>query len=389
MLKSSHAEGRRAFGKCLRQGLWHQPRCWCLISLGLLPVLAVAAEPVLNKALNETVVFIPNGSGLLASTLETTFFRPDGEGPFPLVVINHGKAEGNPRFQARARYVVASREFVRRGYVVMIPMRSGFSRSTGNYVSAGCNIESNGLEQARDVRVALDYATALPYVDPARIVVIGQSHGGLATLALGTAPYAGVRGLINFAGGLRKVGCIAWEQQVVGAFRAYGRASRFPSLWFYGDNDSYWSPETRDAMLNAYVGAGGNARMVAFGKFGNDAHGLLGRRDGRAIWWPEVEKFLAGLGLPTAVLPRPESADPIRARLEEAAASMRWGARCQRVFQEFVDADYPRALAWAASACSIAVGGENPGRRALDMCRSRASDACRLFAVDDAVVVEN
>ncbi|WP_319242387.1 prolyl oligopeptidase family serine peptidase [uncultured Propionivibrio sp.] len=360
-----------------------------LALLGISPIFAFAVEQVLNKSLNETVVFIRNGDGPLAPVLETTFFRPDGEGPFPLVVINHGKAAGNPRFQSRARYIVASREFVRRGYVVMIPMRSGFSRSTGNYVSGGCNIESNGLVQARDVRVALDYAKALPYVDPSRIVVMGQSHGGLTTLALGTAPYAGVRGLINFAGGLRKTECIGWEQALVSAFRTYGQANRFPTLWFYGDNDSYWSPETRNAMLNAYVGAGGNVRMVAFGKFGSDAHGLFGHRDGWPIWWPEVERFLAELGMPTSLLPRPPSTDPAQVRLEEAAATMRWGVRCQRAFQDFIDADYPRAFAWSAGVCSVAVGGENPGRRALDLCRSRMPGGCQLFAVDDALMSAN
>lgn len=360
-----------------------------LALLGISPILAFGAEQLLNKSLNETVVFIRNGDGPLAPVLETTFFRPDGEGPFPLVVINHGKAVGNPRFQSRARYIVASREFVRRGYVVMIPMRSGFSRSTGNYVSGGCNIESNGLVQARDVRVALDYAKALPHVDPSRIVVMGQSHGGLTTLAFGTMPYAGVRGLINFAGGLRKTECIGWEQVLVSAFRAYGQENRFPSLWFYGDNDSYWSPETRNAMLNAYVGAGGNARMVAFGKFGSDAHGLFGHREGWSIWWPEVERFLAKLGMPTSLLPRPASTDPALVRLEEAAATMHWGARCQRAFQDFIDADYPRAFAWSAGVCSVAVGGENPGRRALDLCRSRMPGGCQLFAVDDVLMSAN
>ncbi|SDG62326.1 dienelactone hydrolase family protein [Propionivibrio dicarboxylicus] len=363
-------------------------RGW-LVFFCLLPFPVFAAEPMFNKSLNEAVVFIPNGSGPLAAVLETTFFRPDGDGPFPLVVINHGKASGNPRFQSRARYIVASRELVRRGYAVMIPMRGGFSRSSGNYISGGCNIEANGLSQARDVRAALDYATQLPYVDPTRIVVMGQSHGGLTTLALGTKPYAGVRGLVNFAGGLRKTECLGWERLLVDAFRSYGETNRLPSLWFYGDNDSYWSPETRNAMLNAYVGAGGNVRMVAFGKFGTDAHGLFGHRDGWSIWWPEVEKFLAELGLPTQVLPRTASADPARIHLEAVAASMRWGARCQNAFNDFVDADYPRAFAWSASVCSVAVGGENPGKRALDLCRSRVPTGCQLFAVDDAVLAAN
>ena len=47
--------------------------------------------------------------GVFGAELETTLFRPPGDGPFPLIVVNHGKASGNPRFQARSRYLVAAR----------------------------------------------------------------------------------------------------------------------------------------------------------------------------------------------------------------------------------------------------------------------------------------
>jgi len=89
------------------------------------------------------------GSGFSSVEFETTLFKPDGAGPFPVAVINHGKASGNPRFQERARHLVASREFVRRGYAVVLPMRMGFSKSGGHYhESGGCNIAANGELQA-------------------------------------------------------------------------------------------------------------------------------------------------------------------------------------------------------------------------------------------------
>ncbi|HKA42079.1 MAG TPA: hypothetical protein VKF40_08825 [Burkholderiales bacterium] len=51
--------------------------------------------PQLRTDLNEQVVMLPV-KGSYSTELETTIFRPNGEGPFPLVVINHGKASGNP-----------------------------------------------------------------------------------------------------------------------------------------------------------------------------------------------------------------------------------------------------------------------------------------------------
>ena len=70
-------------------------------------------------------------------TLETTIFKPEGSGPFPLLIMNHGKEFGQPEQQSRARYLALSAEFVRRGYAVVIPMRQGFSKSGGSFRHGG------------------------------------------------------------------------------------------------------------------------------------------------------------------------------------------------------------------------------------------------------------
>lgn len=357
-----------------------------------LPLLVFAADgPRLNKALNEQIVFVRSGSGLFVTELETTIFKPDGDGPYPLVVINHGKEFGNPKFQPRARYIVASREFVRRGYVVMIPMRSGFSKSSGGYIEGGCNIAGNGLAQAADIDAALAHARTLPYVDSQRIVVVGQSHGGLSTMALGTTEQAGVLGLINFAGGLRLDRCNGWEASLVEAFADYGKAGRYRSLWFYGDNDSYWPKKTIDEMHAAHVAAGGKARMVAFGSFKGDSHGMFSQQDGLAIWWPEVEKFLIELGLPVGQLPA-SGTDPDSLRLAAAGKVpfIAESERCRRLYQLFVDADYPRAFAASGNGrCGYAWGGEDPRKRAIDFCRAKTEEVCKLYAIDDEITWRN
>ena len=73
--------------------------------------------------------------GLFNFELETTVFKPPGAGPFPVVIINHGKSAGNPKFQNRARNVWTAREFVMRGFMVLLPNRQGFSKSTGAYIA--------------------------------------------------------------------------------------------------------------------------------------------------------------------------------------------------------------------------------------------------------------
>lgn len=79
------------------------------LAASLFGASAVRAE-VSETAFNEQVVMVPAQSGTHAVELETTVFRPSGAGPFPVVVMNHGKALGNPRNQNRDRFVVLSRE---------------------------------------------------------------------------------------------------------------------------------------------------------------------------------------------------------------------------------------------------------------------------------------
>jgi dienelactone hydrolase len=263
----------------------------------LLAPNAIAQSPTLDTKLREQIISVTK-PGFFGSTLEVTLFSPPGDGPFPVAVINHGKASGDPRFQARARYLLPSRSLVERGFLVVLPMRRGFSKSTGSYNSVGCNTESNGREQADDIAAVLDHLATLPQADSTRIIVMGQSHGGMSTLALGTLGRPGVKGLVNFAGGLRNDNCVAWESGLARAFGAYGRETRVPSLWFYGDNDSYWRRDTWEAMYAAYTEAGGNARMIAFGAFAaGDAHGMFGSRSGQDIWLPEFDRFALEIGV--------------------------------------------------------------------------------------------
>jgi dienelactone hydrolase len=256
-----------------------------------------ASAPALAADLREEIVMVKK-PGVFGAELETTLFRPGGEGPFPLVIVNHGKESGNPRFQARGRYVVAAREMVNRGYAVVVPMRQGFSKSGGSYIGGGCNLESNGRVQAEDVAAVLAHYAARADIDARRVVVFGQSHGGFTTMAVGALNLPNVVGLVNFAGGLRQEGCNGWERSLADAVASYARSTTVPSLWFYGDNDSYFVPETWQRMHGQYVAAGGRARLVAFGSFGSDAHALFSSTRGAPIWLPEVSAFFAELGLP-------------------------------------------------------------------------------------------
>ena len=113
---------------------------------GQIPDAIDSTLPVVDNSLNETVIRVPSGD----VTLETTIFKPDGTGPFPMIVFNHGKLPGDSHSQPRNRPLALAREFVRHGYVVVVPNRRGFAGSGGDYAGSGCNVEANGYA-CRDV----------------------------------------------------------------------------------------------------------------------------------------------------------------------------------------------------------------------------------------------
>ncbi|MFZ4479788.1 MAG: dienelactone hydrolase family protein [Rhodoferax sp.] len=367
------------------------------LSCALLPVATAQVEEI-DSVLNESVQMVAK-QGLFSIQIETTFYKPDGAGPFPVVIINHGKARGDTRFQGRYRPANAARYFMLRGYAVVVPMRQGFSKSGGSYIGGECNVESNGRVQADDVKAVLDHVAVQGWADMNNIVVLGQSHGGWTTLAFGTQGYPGVKALINFAGGLRQENCVAWENGLARAAAAYGRETRIPSLWFYGDNDSYFNTATYRAMFDQYSAAGGPARLLAFGSFGSDSHSMFGSRAGAPIWQPEVSKFLATAGLPSALKagyskyaaaaltelpPRTDfAALEDETRLPHVRDTGRAG------YKAYLAKEFPRAFAIAPSgAWGWATAGDDPLRRALDNCNRNRKDKadCRLYSVDDMVV---
>lgn len=363
--------------------------------LAMLPALAHLEElppsaAQLDYRMNERVIQVPAGDGSV--TLETTVFRPNGPGPFPLIVINHGKDPRHPSLQPRDRFYYMASVFVKRGYAVMVPMRQGFSMSGGRYRDHGCDMAANGYTQAEDIRSTIDYARQQSWIDAERIVVAGQSYGGLATIALGTESLPGVRGLINFAGGLRDdSGRCAWRSQLVSAFAEYGSKATLPSLWMYGQNDSLFGPELAGRMHASYVQAGGQARLVELPPFKRDAHGMLASRDGEKVWLQDMERFLQEINMPTAVVvdvPAPPS--PARtdyARVDDVDAVPFLSEHGRHAYREYLTKMTPRAFAVSpGGGWTWAEEGEDPDGRALAACAAKSKDPCYLYSVDDYVV---
>jgi dienelactone hydrolase len=283
--------GIRHATSCSRQGA-------LLAALFLLTTIRAAAEPAATvEAAAQEIVGIAAAEG---ATLRTRIFRPAGQGPFPLAVVSHGSppdASRRPVMEVPT-FASASNWLLQRGYMVALPLRRGYGETGGpwreNYGSCGNpDYYRAGLVTAEDIQAAIGFFRARPEVARDRILLIGWSAGGWGSLAADSQNPPGVFAVLNFAGGRggnpRLGNCT--PQRLVDAAGRYGATARIPSLWLYAANDKFFAPELSRKMFDAFVRAGGKADYVALPAFGADGHRIF--PDGRALWQPPVETFLA------------------------------------------------------------------------------------------------
>lgn len=366
------------------------------VSLALAGPTATAAGTAqivpLGKDLNETILQIPVAS-VEAAELEVTWFKPPGEGPFPTILINHGKSVGAPKEQTRARYYSVAREWVRRGYQVFLPMRRGFSNSQGRYVSYGCDMHRNALNQARDIVDVVRALRERGHIDSRPVILFGQSYGGLASVAATAYNQIPVALVVSFAGGLKSTSTTRpcdWETGLVDAMRLLGQRSTVPMLWYYGENDSYFSPDLARRMHDAFSASGGRAQLVVYPAFRQDAHKMFGDTQGFPIWVKTVTDRLADLGFNvqpryvTGSMPRPVASGHAAADDVQAVPVRNSG---RTAYETFLSKWPPRAFAIGDSgAWGWAAGRDDAVESALGSCQKFSKEPCRLYAVDEDVV---
>ena len=144
-----------------------------VIALALVSLQAVGAEEL-------SLVVTPVGSTL---QLPAILIKPDGEGPFPAVVIAHDCSGLGPRSSGAPRRWAG--ELVQQGYVVLIPdsfTSRGFADGVC-LIPGNETVSANGFARAADAYGALATLRKLPYVDGKRVGIMGGSHGGWTTLA--------------------------------------------------------------------------------------------------------------------------------------------------------------------------------------------------------------
>jgi dienelactone hydrolase len=352
---------------------------------------ATAEESAIGPRLVQEDVRIPAGGGHYE--IAATILRPEGPGPFGAVILNHG-VPGSEKERltesAAADFNAPAPVFARRGYVVVMPMRRGFGATGGEFAEdAGpCRkpdyMKGEGAA-ADDVMAAYDYARTLPYVDGSRMILAGQSAGGIVSIfAAGMRKPKGLVAVLGFAAGRGgnpdiRPGVPCAVESVAQVFDALSKTVKVPVLFHYAENDRYFNPATTKLWFDRFTAAGAQAEYVMQPAFGKDGHYVFGELVGVRYWLPAVEKFLAKHDIPFERLDRPA---PILAKLPDVHSDS-----CRSLYRAFLESPAPRAYAVSGDGrCGFAGAMADAPNVALNECRSVAGSACALYAVDSEVV---
>lgn len=240
-----------------------------------------------------------------AVRLKLRSYQPEGPGPFPTLIFHHGSTgRGNDpsRFGSFFDPKPLVDWFVQRRWAVMLPARRGRGGSEGLYDEGfaarresgyTCTPELSlpGAERAmRDIEAITQAIIAKPVVDRQRLLIGGQSRGGILSVA-----YAGrqpdlFKGVINFVGGWMSTGCNTASHINLTLFRS---GARYPAdmLWLYGDGDPYYELSHSRDNHSQFLKAGGRGQFLAYAKpERGDGHGILYNP---ALWSEALDAYLS------------------------------------------------------------------------------------------------
>jgi dienelactone hydrolase len=146
--------------------------------------LALAAPASAQMPYTGAGALLHSSTGGVPQDIPATVLKPDGNGPFPAVVILHdcsGLGAASSGAPGRWGSLLAGL-----GYVVLIPdsfLPRGFPDGVCT-LQNGSGIGKVGpFARTFDAYAALAYLRTQPYVDGAHVGVMGGSHGGSSTLA--------------------------------------------------------------------------------------------------------------------------------------------------------------------------------------------------------------
>src|SRR3970040_1454197 len=159
---------------------------------------------------------------------------------------------------------------------------------------------------------AYEYSRTLPYVDSSRMILAGQSAGGVASIfTAGARAPQGLVAVLAFAAGrggtpARNPGVPCAVEPLAKVFDDLGKQVKVPVLFHYAENDLFFNAATSRLWYERFAAGGARAEYVLQPAFGKDGHYIFSADSGVRIWLPTVERFFAKYGVPFEPMHQPQ-----------------------------------------------------------------------------------
>ena len=198
-------------------------------------------------------VEIPSGTAILHAQL----YKPDGDGPFPVVIALHGCGGlAGPSEPVQPRYRDWAEQLLKTGHAVLLPDSYG-SRELGPQCRAHERRVLARRERVADIMASRQWLLQQPWAERDRISLLGWANGASAMLwAVRPQPPSrkvepDFRSAIAFYPDCRISSGLGWS-------------ARVPTLLLIGARDDISSPPACRQMVDGARGRSALARIVVY-----------------------------------------------------------------------------------------------------------------------------
>lgn len=238
-------------------------------------------------------VFYPSGK----LQIEAYLYKPEGKGPFPVVIYNHGSRPGSERAERPFAYV--GKMLAESGYLVLVPERRGYGKSEGTpFVEEigddrGPPYVARLQQEADDVIAAAEFAKTLPDADSSRIAVMGWSFGGIVSV-FAASRSALFRAAVDQAGG-----ALSWDGSPVlqSALKEAAGKIHIPLLGMVAENDR--TTKSVRVVIDEAKKQGDRATLIVYPSFKPRENPnviapghMIFSADGAPLWEQDLKAFL-------------------------------------------------------------------------------------------------
>jgi len=243
--------------------------------------------------------------------LKASLWRPEGSGPHPAILFNHGSGRATDTPGGQADQLNRLREpqilgpiFAKHGYVFLYLFRRGAGLSAGQGTAGGDLMEAEAARHGREGRnriqlqllavdemadaiAGLKFLRGLPGVDSQRLGVVGHSFGGSLSLLLAEREPS-LRPAVEFGGAAGSwQSSEALQQRLLEAVRA----SSVPEFLIHAANDCSIAPALELGKEMQRLGKAHRVKIYpATGARADDGHRFVYLDV--PTWEPDVFAFL-------------------------------------------------------------------------------------------------